>query len=1098
MRKSWSLSLVLLLAMVFALPVEGQIRGVNFRQISLDEGLSQSNVYAIAQDDDGFMWFGTQDGLNKYDGYTFKVYKKRPFDSTSLISSDVHALLKDRAGNLWIGTTRGITMLEKRTRQFVNLTHLLNHSGYMGNVEVKCMLEDNRGAIWLGTANGLVKVTPYEEGASKTVKYRSARFIANEYDLYSLTSNFVFSLFEDKAGNIWVGTGSQVNRLTPKNAAADPDKQKLAFENGKNSQLPIYHQAGKIILSITEDLFGYMWLAPPASGIVRIKPFVPVSGSEQPEIYLANPASELSISNKFISSLLTDQEGSVWIGTYGGGINKVLFNRNGSVNAIEKLQQSPSDYQTASKEPHRRNHILALYQNKKKADGTLWFGTEAGGVLQYNKSKNNFKLYRKNIFSDNSLSDNSIFSLCKDSEGYLWVGTPQGLDRLDTRTGQFVHYKSQPDNSATLSQNHTTALYEDRKGVLWVGTMYGLNRFDRRTNTFQRIFFESSNTYRPDKPTGASNFITAIYEDSNHQLWIGTGSDVKKMDTHSMSYTAYAFDPAMPTSLLGGRVTTIYEDRKGTIWVGTYAGLNQYNPDCDDFTRYANNLKDRNSLSGSIAFSILQDARQDAYWIATDMGLNQLTFRDGKPYFKHYLEEHNLANNFVYAIVQDKPGKLWMSTNLGITVYDPNKNTFINYDVTDGLQSKEFNAGAYHQAKNGELFFGGINGLNSFFPQTLVMNQHVPQVNITAFHKMEKEQNLDSLMATCKTMYLDYDENFFSFEFVALDYVNPRKNQYAYQLEGFDKEWIYCGNRRYASFTNMDPGEYVFKVKGSNDSGVWNDKQIASIHIIVRPPFWLTWWFHLISFVLVLLVVKLIYELRIRSKLKRLIELENIRRVEHDKVRKQTAADFHDEMGNRITRIGILTELIKVHLNGHSGEISDLLSKISENCNTLYNGTRDFIWSINPDNNTFFDVAVRLKDFGDELFDTTKIDFQVVEIADQLKEIKLPMDWSRQLILIFKEALNNTLKHAQCRNVTLGFAIEGKNVLITLTDDGKGYDPTQAKRGNGLINMSARAAKIKGNLCVETAKGEGCKIVFAGVVPESTNVPAWKQQLLEH
>jgi ligand-binding sensor domain-containing protein/anti-sigma regulatory factor (Ser/Thr protein kinase) len=1090
----------LVVGLLWGIQAIGQVKDYNFRQLSLEEGLSQSSVFAIAQDDDGFMWFGTQDGLNKYDGYGFHVYKKRPFDSTSLSHSHIRSLLKDKSGNLWIGTTFGLNLLDKRTHRFINLSYLLGSKTTADRMMINCLYEDSRGIIWVGTSHGLVRLVPPSEKGNSYKKYQSFPSLYEEKDLNSLSNNSVHSFLEDKQGHIWVGTLEGINRVEK---AVSNTREKLSFKNYRNSALSIFHLEGKFISSIVQDTYGHFWLGT-GRGLYRTT----ASATQPPEYYAQQPGKDEAqksspsqnhfLTSNQVYSLLLDSKGTLWVGTLGGGINKVHLDEVGNVSAIVSVLKN-----NTQEKGIRNDFVLSMYESKEKQDGTLWFGLEAGGIAQFNPFKNNFKLYRHESTSDNTLSDNNIFAVLRDHEDMLWIGTSKGLNRYNPQTRQYTQFYHQPDDIHSLAENHVFSLYEDQEGVLWVGTGRGLDRYNRQTNQFEavKVNFDSKN--ETAEPIRGS--ITTLHEDTQHQLWIGASSDLIRLDKKTMIGKSYGYHAKNGSRLTGGKITTVYEDRQGILWIGTYAGLNRYDRQKDDFIHYANNPTNHNTLSSNTVLSMLQD-NSGTYWIATELGLNKMTLAGEKATFSHYMEKDGMPNNFVYGVLADEVGRIWMSTNLGISVFDPRKNNFVNYDEADGLQSKEFNSGAYYRGINGEMFFGGINGLNSFFPDNMPVNRHVPKVKIVSLYKFEQPIDLDSLRAYTEEVILDYNENFFSFEFVSLDFANPQKNRYAYQLEGFNKNWIYCGNRRYVSFTNLDPGEYTFKVKGSNDSNIWNNEAFASIRIVVRPPFWQTWWFYFLSLAIVLMSIKVIHDVRVRQKLNYLLDLEKIRKMESERVQRQTASDFHDEMGNRITRIGVLTELIKVKLSNPmlisdyagilptedlvngipaSGEIGSLLSKISENCNSLYNGTRDFIWSINPDNHSFYEVAMRLKDFGDDLFDNPAIHFQTNDISESFKAVKLPMDWSRQLILIFKEALTNALKHADCQQAHLEFRMQGEEIFLILSDDGQGFTTGMKKGGTGLTNMANRANKINSFLEVTSEKKQGTKIVFHGKLPQN-------------
>ncbi|MGH7454112.1 MAG: triple tyrosine motif-containing protein, partial [bacterium] len=456
--------------------------------------------------------------------------------------------------------------------------------------------------------------------------------------------------------------------------------------------------------------------------------------------------------------------------------------------------------------------------------------------------------------------------------------------------------------------------------------------------------------------------------------------------------------------------------------------------------------------------------------------------------FTCFTEKNGLANNVIYGILPDARGHLWLSTNRGLSKFDPRTESFKNYDPTDGLQSYEFNASAYHRGPRGEMFFGGINGFNSFFPEKIKDNEHVPAVVITAFKKFDQIVEFDRDIADLDEMTLSADDDFIAFEFVALDYTNPQNNRYAYQLAGFDETWIYSGARRYASYTNLNPGKYVFRVKASNNDGVWNEVGYA-VTITIAPPFWRTWWFALLSASSLMCAAVVFYKYKVKFQIRRALEMEGVRTLENERVRKQVADDFHDELGQKLTNMTLFAEILKRRLNGIAAENANYLDKIRETSATLSIGVRNFIWALDPEQDSLYDLAIYLKDSGDEIFDKTGIHFRARGILPELERVKLPMNWRRHLTLIFKEGMNNILKHAACKNVTLEIALKHDSLIIALSDDGKGFkgngqNGTNGESGRGLNSMSNRAAKLQGEIRVITYLGRGTTIQFRGKMPQ--------------
>lgn len=440
----------------------------------------------------------------------------------------------------------------------------------------------------------------------------------------------------------------------------------------------------------------------------------------------------------------------------------------------------------------------------------------------------------------------------------------------------------------------------------------------------------------------------------------------------------------------------------------------------------------------------------------------------------------------VYAILPDHSEKLWLSTNNGISRFDPHSETFRNYNMDNGLQSNEFNTGAYLKCEDGNLLFGGINGFNIIDPVEVRHNKQIPAIVITNFIKFDQALKFDQAVSEMGEIRLNYDENFITFEYSALDYTNPKKNQYAYKLEGLNQDWMYCGNRRYASYTNLDPGDYTFRVIGSNNDGVWN-KQGASIRITITPPFWETGWFFATLSGVLLIALLTAHRYRVNRKIRQSVQMERIRYSEREKVREQVSKDYHDELGHKLTKILLFSELIKRNLNGSSEEVRTYLDKVILASESLSNNTRDFIWTLNPEKDNLYDLALYLREFGNSLFEGTDIGFQMKSLSEHLKSAKLPMEWKRHLTFIFKEGMNNILKHSQCQNVVLNFVLRNDELNIKLSADGSGFALTQqVKRngaGNGLPNMKARAEKISGQIKINSDIGKGTTIMFRGQIP---------------
>ncbi|RMI06835.1 MAG: hypothetical protein D6681_08190, partial [Calditrichaeota bacterium] len=807
-----------------------------------------------------------------------------------------------------------------------------------------------------------------------------------------------------------------------------------------------------------------------------------------------------------IGKVFQDREGNLWVLTENSGLwyghAARLKNWKGETRSYSGKQNRGAGpfvaYGHDPNDPHSLSDdaVTAVWEDRS---GILWVGTRRGGLNKLNRRRNRFRHYAHTPEHAGSLSHNVVTAILEDDQGALWVGTAGGgLNRLfrDHNTGRVLRtrlFRHDPRNPGSLSHDYVTALYRDQSGNLWVGTLGGgLNRYDPESHSFVHY------RHHPGIPNSLTgDEINTIFEDQYGQLWIGTNSGLTRFDRFTNTFTRYRHDPDDPHTLSDNEVWAIFEDHYSqgrTLWIGTRSGgLNRFDRSKEQFIRYTRRYDEPHSLSNQAICVIYQDEAGDLWFGTYSGGLNK--FHRETEQFTFYTERDGLPNNMIFGILEDNHGMLWLSTNGGLSRFNPRTGVFKNYDIYDGLQANEFTRGAYYKCPHGEMFFGGIHGLTSFYPDSVVDNPHVPPVAITAFsiYGEPAPEKLGAALREGKPLELSYRQNFIAFEFAALDFTNPGKNRYAYKLEGFDADWIYCGTRRYVSYTNLPPGRYTFRVKGANNDGIWNTEG-AALTLVVHPPFWRTWWFYLLTGALILGGGILGYRSSVQRKLRRALELERVRAEENERVRTKAAHDFHDELGHKLTRISLFTEILKRRLNDAPVEIQEYLSRIGETAKGLSGGMRDFIWALDPEKDSLYEVAIRLKDFGDELFDKTGIAFRVEGITGEMEHIRLSMDWRRHLTLIFKEAMNNALKHADCGNVTLTIALEQRRLRISLTDDGKGLPPELNREtpldaengrlpGNGLRNMQVRAETLRGKLRFHSHGAGGTTVEFSAEIP---------------
>ena len=823
------------------LRVAAQSNTIRFDRLTVEDGLSQNAVLTIAQDGRGFLWLGTEDGLNKYDGYKFTVYEHDPEDPTSLVDNFISVIYVDRQGELWVGTRSGLDRYDPMTGSFIHFAGDAANPYSLQGEWVISIFEDRQGTLWVGTEEGGLNGLDRATGAFIHYRY-------DEGDPSSLGDNAVRVIYEDSADNLWIGTHAGLDRFDREEGVfahfgvEDTDPKSLNIND---------------VSAISEGEQGHLWIGTEEGGVYR---FDPISGDILN--FQHDPQDPKSLSHNRVRAIHRDHLGNLWIGTQ-NGLDFLSFDSasstSGRINFLH-YRHDPFDPNSLGS-----SVVWSIYEDKS---GVMWFGTYGGGLNKYNRSSERFRLYQHRPNLPNSLSDNMIWSIAEDSLGRLWIGTFNGgLNLLDRAADKLIVYRYDEAGSDGLLSDDVRAIIEDESGKLWIGTAGGLNRLDLRTNRFTDF------THDPEDPGSLSgNRVNVLLPSRSGSIWVGTRYDgLNRLDPSTGEFTRYQNRPDDPLSLGDDRVWALYEDHLGAIWVGTLNGISVLDPEGDQFIRYQHDAQDPNSLSSNSIFSFYEDP--DGFmWIGTwGGGLDRFDRLTGT--FDHFTERDGLPNDTIYGIEIDADGHLWMSTNRGLSRFDPRSGTFQNYDVRDGLQDNEFNVGAHFTSESGEMFFGGIRGFNAFFPADIQLNPSIPPIVITTFYKFNQPVRQDLLPE--ERIELSYQENFIAFEFSALDFNAPESNRYAYMLEGLDDDWIEAGTRRYVSYTNLDGGDYVFRVKGSNSDGAWNDEG-ASAYITVAPPYWETLWFRAIALFGVFGLGFGILRWRVRTSEARSRELEGI------------------------------------------------------------------------------------------------------------------------------------------------------------------------------------------------------------------------------
>lgn len=900
----------------------GQNSDLVFEKLSIRDGLSHSNVYTIIQDDIGYMWFGTQDGLNRYDGKTIAVFRYDISNENSISTGNFGKIFQDSKGIYWFGTFGGgLDRYNPKTNEITNFSSDPQNPKSISNNQILFIFEDSQGTIWVGTPDGgLNRFNPEDETFT--------RYTHNPSDQSTISSNRAKCMFESSDGTIWVGTGKGLNKFNKDDGTF---KRFITNPQDENSIV------GNFVQNMLPNPDGTIWVLVRDGGLNKFDP-----KTEKFKRYKHNPFDPTSISDNQTDCIIRDSYNQIWIGTYDGGLNKL----DPETEKFTHYKHNPNDPESISS-----NRIEYLYEDQSQI---LWIGTRGGGINKVDLKPRKFNNLTHNPSDSNSLPQHAIMAITSDNDGNLWIGSDGGgLSIYNPKTKIFKHFTNQSNNPNSLSNNRVWSLLFDKNGVLWVGTYQGgLNRLDIRDEAvkFTRYQHDQANPL-----SISNNQVNSIMQDSEGAIWVATANGLNKLVSDDKSgkinFKRYYHSKADTLSFADNYINSIVQDSNGRMWIGSYQkGLLEFDPVKEEFKVHFDERADGVQTQKSLRLlTIFEDSRKQL-WIGTESS-GLLKFDVESDSLIPHPINNVLIQSMVLNIIEDDINNLWISSTRGLSRYSLNDGSFNTYSILDGMEGMGFNRNAAHKTSDGMVYFGSNSGITYLLPSYVKNNPHIPNLTITDFKVLNQsiwEKVLSpyvSMLNQTGEIMLYHKDYFFSIHFASLDFTNPTKNLYRYKLEGFNTDWIDIGNNNSATFTNLNPGTYVFKVMGSNNDLVWNQTP-TELTIRIIPPIWRRTWFYFLEGVLfALLVIAFIrfrtYRLRQDKKelearvAERTLEIREQKEELEVTLEKLKSTQTQLIQSEKMASLGVLTSGISHEINNPlnfiQGGINAIEDYVSEN-----------------------------------------------------------------------------------------------------------------------------------------------------------------------
>ncbi|MES2778186.1 MAG: two-component regulator propeller domain-containing protein [Bacteroidota bacterium] len=1001
--------LIILAAADFVSMAQPTQSAAKYRHFTTRDGLSNNYVSSLIQDQYGFIWIGTSNGLNRFDGYDFVQYTNRIGDTNSISSNFIKTVFLDSKGFIWVATNNGLNRFDPKTETFKHFRHRDNDTTSIANNQVTSIYEDEAGYLWVGAFQTLDRLDP------KTGIFTHYRPPATSITGETLTIEGIIVFEGDVFLSVW---GVGVYRFSRKTHRFVPVRIVHKIGREKNWLHHFYIDKKGNLLA--------------ADGrFLRFNPkenaFVAIGKDEWGGVYTS------------VSCIAELSHGKYLAGTTGSGFNS--YNSGLELEGSQVLDRDTSI---------RANN--SLQELLTTQSGEVWFGMAGNGLFLWDTNLKKFNGYEHQPNNVNIISAGPVSGVSWSQQGQLWLSSRlAGIGIFDPQKQFFSQVKPQQNGLNTL---HVKTIFEDRQGNKWIGTWGGgLNRIDAKTGAFS-YFTKGVNS----ATSLQDDYVTSFCQSPDDRIWVATTRGISVIETKGKQVPglkSFVYQPGSNKCPAGLRTDALLCDRAGNIWIGTDAnGLSRYNPSVDRFDFFQYSFNDINSLGSNKINTLFEDSKHRIWIGCSGGGLN--LFVPEKNEFVHYSENDGLPGNEIRGIVEDNRGILWITTDKGLSRFDTKKYSFKNYNVEDGLLSNQFLAQAICKSPaDGKIYAGTNNGLVAFYPDSIGNNKFIPPVYINSFKKYrtkDKQTTTEYIRGIqhLTTVELEYNENTFTLSFVSLNYSNSEKNQYAYQLEGRNNNWVMLGTTRELTFSNLPPGNYVLHVKASNSDLVWNEKG-SSLIIKILPPWWRTWW----ACVLYALAVVALSYFFIRQRVK-----QGIRKLkEQEALRTKISSDLHDEVGSTLSGLAMQSQMMTY--TAPAGQ-KEALTEISNMSREAMDQMRDIVWAMDSRKDKLENLVDRMRAFAEKCLGLKNMthDF-MIENIDAKRFINAE---KRQAIyLVFKEAITNIIKHSDAGHVFIKFAFVKSGLYLLIHDNGSRKQAINSD-GLGLSNMKMRAEKIGGKL----------------------------------